>query len=153
MIKKIKSITLVLENCETVEIPTKALKFMSLENISESLWKINDNDIMKVKVVQELSIALDPTDLKSNIFGEDSTCAAERLTAWADITGISINYNDESEEKYFVSWADSDNAMENVHQKSKINENGELFIWIGKNIDPTLSIGYFQYGLNEKTKK
>ena len=41
---------------------------MSLENISESLWKINDNDIMKVKVVQELSIAFDPTDLKSNIF-------------------------------------------------------------------------------------
>lgn len=150
MIKKIQSITLVLENCETVEIPAESLKFMLLENISESLWKINETDIMRVKVIKELAIALDPTDLKTNMIGvveENYTCA-ERLTTWADITGVSVNYNDESKEDYFVDWGASQSDLENVNQKSKLNKKGELFIWIGENLDPN-SIGYFQYGLYE----
>lgn len=130
--KSVRTVELVLENCEGIVVPACVVELLTIEQNKE-------NDICKFKLVMD-SQAEGLTEIMMNLY--NSYGCMYRLQQSKDITHIFINYNDETKEEFSVSWVGDDytNELQDVYHKNgkfivEIKEEKELYnIYIEKGL-------------------
>jgi hypothetical protein len=98
--KEVKSVDLVLENCEVIRIPKECIGHLHVSNISRNISRFALNRVTASQCCDELFIEISLESNKSSSFvstwsGNDEL-PFSRITRRSDITGIDINYEDES---------------------------------------------------------
>lgn len=126
----VKSVTLVLENCEevTFQYPSEIYMFQSGE-IKEQYVSYS-NCISKQKYVDGFSIVFgkDCGDL-GTFSPEENKTALERLNKYKDVTGISIKYDNEEYEYVSVSWEDIESDVIHSGQGLVLTEEGNVMYY------------------------
>ena len=94
MSNKIKTVRIVFENCELVEIPINLVKAMALNNVAEDFFMSTvDCSLISSKTENDFYICLDPN------FAEitcdfSNTLAKDRILQYNDITQIVLVFDD-----------------------------------------------------------
>lgn len=135
--KNIKSVELILENCETIEIEAKYFGMFKMDDIRTGIYRIACNAISKSQTAHSIAFEIfSEANVKYAPFGScEEQLKFHRLTQWKDITGIELKYEDGSVETYYVDYDDGeDNALgaENLNEKVHISRLGNLYIVIEK---------------------
>lgn len=115
----LRSITLVFENCESVEIPESSISAFGLSGISMSIsYDSLRKSFRKYRMVSGMVLSLKDfseiyTTLEDNI--------AYRVGKCSDITSISINSTDGESNTYHIEWLGDDdyNNPKQTHSLSK----------------------------------
>lgn len=117
---EIKSIELVLENCEVIEIFPENLTFLTIEDIVKNYY-LNANMVDDFLVANEISLGIkkDFTYLSNS---GNSASAFDRLL-YNDITGIDINYVNGSNEYIYTKY-DEGIGSSNLNQLTIEHDNG-----------------------------
>ena len=124
---EVKSIELVFENCEGLEIPKNRLGTVLIDNIGTHIKRVACNYISK-------STSADLVFLEIfNCKSKDK--ALNRITQWNDITQIIMHYEDDSEETYFVDYVEPDGqentvGAPNINQTTIVSTLGNIYILI-----------------------
>ena len=131
-----KSITLILENCETISLERKFIGTFFLNDIQERIARIAVNSIAKQKMADELILEIfsDANNVDYYPFGDTDDGAIrifDRLTEYGDITSVEIVWEDESIDDILVPWNDAHECF-NEYQKYYLSKNGNLYIVVSK---------------------
>ena len=157
---KVKEIVLVLENCEYINIPTKHLGNIIIEDIDISVRRNAINSIDKLQTASSIYLdIIKPEIIKTlGLFDEDdeeSLSCSQRLIQHEDITSVEVVYEDDSKEGYFVDW-NWDNEYINSYQDTQLSKNGNLHVLIDRKKklkefldDENFEVSY-DYIINEK---
>lgn len=137
--KNVKSVNLVLENCEVINIEAKYFGQLLLEKIRTKVYRVAMNSISRMQVVNRVAIELfSEANVPYDSFGEESReTIFDRLTNYNDIAQIELIYDDEGKdtELFIVNWVDDDQCgCTNKLQKSYTSKPGNLYILIGKDM-------------------
>lgn len=130
MEKELKSITLILENTETITLPPSQISHLIIDNISSDYikYKKDQNTIKKRQFAKEIFLQIEnPETIQTNT-DEQLNCL-ERIQNQPDITAIEFTYIDDEIERFNVDWANI-NPEINVYQKHAITNNKALQILI-----------------------
>ena len=157
---KVKEIVLVLENCEYINISTKHLANIIIEDIDVSVRRIAINSIDKQMLAKSIYLEIiKPETIKTlGLFGEDdedSLSCSKRVLQYGDITSVEVIHDDNSKEVYLVDWNWS-NEYINSYQSTKLAKNGNLHVLINrkKNLKDFLDNGFdevnYDYVIKEK---
>lgn len=157
---KVKEIVLVLENCEYINIPTKHLANIIIEDIDISVRRTAINSIDKQMSAKSIYLEIiKPEIIKTlGLFGEydeESLSCSKRLIQHEDITSVEVVYDDDSKEEYFVDW-DWDNEYINSYQDTQLAKNRNLHVLINrkKKLKEFLDNGFdevsYDYVIKEK---
>lgn len=157
---KIKEIVLVLENCEYINIPTKHLANIIIEDIDVSVRRTAINSIDKQMLAKSIYLEIiKPETIKTlGLFGEydeNGLSCFKRVLQYEDITSVEVIYDDNSKEVYFVDW-NWGNEYINSYQSTKLAKNGNLHVLINrkKNLKDFLDNGFngvsYDYIIKEK---
>ena len=164
----IKGIELGLENCESIFIERKYIGRFCLRAFERQIARMGCNYIGDTSFANEILIEIHAGANKKEVptFGGDERCRFDRLLGCNDITSITMVQHDGSE-TFVVDYNEGDDAgslgANNIYQKSKLNDFGDLYVVIGEKLDvdiefPTETIndedhGEFMwkmYGLEEE---
>lgn len=134
--KEIMSIELVLENCEVIKIEREYIGSLFIENITRSISRRAINSIRDSMSAEEVFIQISSEANKaksySTTWSDNEVSPFERLVRCSDITAVSINYQDGSDEYIYVKWG-GESDYSNVNQTSAVNERtGDLYIAISE---------------------
>lgn len=137
--KNVKSVNLILENCEVINIEPQYLGQLLLDKIRTKVYRIAMNSISKMQVVNRVAIEIfSEANVPYDSFGEESKeTIFERLTNYNDIAQIELIYDDDCKdtEIFVVNWEDDDKCgCTNKLQKSYISKPGNLYITIGRKL-------------------
>lgn len=120
--KKIDSIEIIFENCESIRIPRDSIFYMAFNDITRGMMWSKHNGEIEYQNANEIVVVLNPEadveyapfdieDLKSTVFS--------RIGLHDDITSIGINYEDDETEFISAYWDDSDEyGVNNKCQKT-----------------------------------
>ena len=117
--KKIKSINITFENCESYSIPYSSINNMNIEGFKERLF-IHYNDrgeCSKSQTAYSVSLIIKKTE-EIKPFYEFSKPFFDRVNQYNDICYITINYEDGKRFGFYVPWDYSDEQY-NSYQKAK----------------------------------
>lgn len=133
----VKSIDIVLENCESYTFPKEDIGYFELSDIKEEISRCACNAICKNKIAYCVSIELfDTNRMQQHSFKteEEQTDVFKRILEGNDITQIYIRYEDDTEECYLVDYNELNEALgaPNEYQKSYISELGNLYVVISE---------------------
>lgn len=142
--REVKSVMLILENCEAFEIDRKHIGEFYVSGIERTIQRSACNSISEDFIAKSFNIQIHKdANIKT---GWKDTTMFERIENFKDITQLLITYDDGTSENLFVDWI-SENEYSNDAQKAKVSEvNEALFIVIDEN--ETLE-SVFEYELNE----
>ena len=114
--KEVKSISLALENCESISIDRKFVGEFLCNNITSRVFRIACNSIAKQQLCDELFIEInEDANVKYSCFGQESEEPAfDRLTKCPDVVGVEIVYEDDSSDYLLVPW-NEDNDYANKY--------------------------------------
>lgn len=135
--KDVKSIEFGFENLEHFIIDAKYFGALELSNINTCIKRIACNSISKFECVDDVAMMIfSEGDDEYSVFKDDSDMTKfKRLNEWRDIAAITMIYDDDSREEYYVNWED-ENAGElgsdNILQCNYTNKFGDLYIIISK---------------------
>lgn len=138
MQEQIKKIELVLENCECVNIEGKYIGHLSMENIKRSINRVASNAIFDMSICGHFSISINRKAEYDESSGEElfdgfgKQSPLERLLNYPDITSVYIHFSDGKTEQFYVEWDGGE--CDNDNQKTYMNEFGDLFIVIDKEL-------------------
>lgn len=144
MLKEVKRITIVLENCETMSIEKEHIGMMLIDDIHAEIARRASNSISKILCSDTVALELrkEANNVPYYPFGCDKTHSGGifgRLREYNDITAIEIEYDDGDTEGIYVAYkSDGDHiGAENCNQKSFLSNLGNLYIVIkdGKGIE------------------
>ncbi len=157
---RIKSLTLVFENIESIEIDGRHIGAFEINGIEKQISRIAVNAIIEHESCRRFFMELHPDANKPYFpFGikdwEEQESVFDRIRKWRDITRIEFDmctdevyYGKEEpnetnckHSEYYVSWrpdADDDDAPgeENIDQKSLISKAGWLYLLV----EPDMSL-------------
>lgn len=142
---RLESITLVLENCDWITIDGKYIKRFFVEDVKMSIRRTAINSIDKIEKVHHFAMEIDKNanidryafeqehdDFKEKLF--------DRLLEYDDITQIEFNLvgnldeNYREHHHYYLAW-ESDDENNNAAQKSRLDEHGNLYILVDKDME------------------
>ena len=139
----IKEIHLILENCDWITIKRKHIGEFVLQDFERQICRQGMNRIGELKFANKFLIEIykDANTKVESPFGKYNVF--DRLTEWADITGVEIVFKTGESEYYYVDYDSKEESFgaelgeENILQKYKFNDSGDLYLSIGKfeNID------------------
>jgi hypothetical protein len=134
--KVFKSVELVLENCEAIEIKREHIGIFYVLNIKRSISRRAVNSIDSYTTADEvfMQICSEANVLSSYVTtcSDNDVLPFARLLNYKDITGLRIKYKDGDEEYIQVNWG-GDSDYENEYQTAAINEKtGDLYIVISE---------------------
>lgn len=152
MDKKFKTLTLSFENCESLEIPAKAVKHVYLENITQDIYSYHDS-ITASYVAKSSLLQLDIEALEelypsfSEYQDEYDNNGLDRLLDSNDIVSLIFTTEDDHKTEVYVDWVDDEitGGQYNIYQHYKMIPSrtgidggledmfGGLYIAIGKN--------------------
>ena len=136
--KNIKSIELILENCDSIKIERDKIGEFFLGEIETKIARMAVNSIAKYKKSNLFLLELfKKADVNYHPFGMDEEESVfNRLTTWHDITGIDIIYENGKVENYLFSYDEGEYENElgavNINEDTYISELGNLYIVISK---------------------
>lgn len=139
--KKITSIELVFENCDTVEIPIKYIGYFDISGIETEMKRMAVNAVSTIKMAKHIAIEF---SLKANklltTFAENEpgeyieNChALKRIHLLNDIAHIYIK-GDDGEEMILTNWVKGEEYL-NSAQKTKFSRRGNLYLVIDEDLD------------------
>jgi len=130
----VKSIDIILENCEVYTFPKEDIGYFELSDIREEIFRCAINVINKYKTAHCVNIELFNTNrFQTNIFDEDDkTDTFKRIFEGNDITQVHVKYEDNTEEQFLVDYDELNEALgaPNKNQKSYISDLENLYIVI-----------------------
>ena len=132
----VKSIDIVLENCEVYTFPKEDIGYFEISDIREKIFRCACNAISKYKTAYCVNIEIfDTNRLQEDCI--DSNVVADvfaRIANHNDITQIHIHYEDDTEEQYLVDYNELNEALgaPNKNQKSYISDLGNLYLVISE---------------------
>lgn len=140
--KKINGIQIHFENCDYVYIEKDHiidLQLNDLKNREYSAWNTYEKCIEKYCYMESKDIGLTISkgaDKKYFEFGIndnefDNHTVFSRLQTFKDIVAFTILYEGKTKEDIYVDWCD-ENEHTNYHQKTVVNDEGDLVIMINK---------------------
>lgn len=140
---RLKNITFILENCDTITIDGKYIGTIQCSDIKKELRRIAINsvnmyeccDMFFIEINKNANTKKKPFDYSD--FEEYEVFS--RLTKYQDITAIKIILIDDIEDKeyiydFYVSWNDVDET-DNSYQTYYISELGDLYLMINKSFN------------------
>ena len=132
--KEVKSIDLVLENCEVITIDKDQIGLFHCKDITATISRIASDSIAKQQYCGEFYMEIHKNaDRHYNSFGFESDKTVFERLAYADITCILITYEDGTSESCVVPWKDGDRTgTNNEYQTSHISKCGNMHICICK---------------------
>ena len=135
--KEVKSIELGFENCEVIEFPRNVLGDVHFDNFSFQIKRVASNSISKVEFVDTVVLEIykeGNTEYAPFGFEDEKTAKFERITHYNDITSITICYEDDSEEFYWVDYHTINDNLgeESDYQKTYLSDLGNLYLVIDK---------------------
>lgn len=131
----IKFISLIMENCESIDIAPEDIDILYINDIHTKIMKIQSYDpIKKINTANTVFIKLLscankqlPTELnKCTVF--------DRLLKYKDITAICITYNNSTQEYYYVDYKE-DKKLNNINQQVLLTDTNSLFLLISSTED------------------
>ena len=140
MEERVTFIDIGFENLEWITLKVQDIVSMRLEGISENhsiIWCRSENNIEKSKGCSYLHLVISPEANKQyKVFSDKKSklTVFERIQKFNDIENIGyLNVHEELLDSFQVVWKDKDDkGLENVYQKSFINEKGQLEIIVSK---------------------
>ena len=135
---QVKSIELLFENCEFITIPANVIGEFIVDDIKKKIARRAANSISDYLVANTVVLELFKVgDLKYHPFGiEDmEDTKFNRIDSGRDITAISITYEDNTEETYYVNYLSQSDVIGavNVYQKTYFSNDGNLYLVISEN--------------------
>lgn len=134
--KVAKYIEFIFENCEHFSIDAKYFGALELTNFNTHIQRVASNAITKMSCVGTVAMEIfSEGDGKYSCFGDEDLTKFERLKNWNDITALTVVYEDDSEETYYVNYEEEDEnqlGSPNVLQHSETNKFGDLYIIISE---------------------
>lgn len=135
--KSVKTVEIVLENCEEIRLPIYVFGEFSFESFKESISRIANNAICKTVTANEIAIEIfsEANNFKEASILWDKCNIIERLYKYNDITQFNFIYEDGTEECILVDYYSSTDALgaPNINQTSFLSDLGNLYIVISKN--------------------
>lgn len=131
--KRVINIEFVFENCDYLDIDSKYIGMIRINEIYESIRRTACNCIEKYKGTNLFFIEIfksGNTLFKSFEKDESKETKFERLANFNDITSIVITFSDDSKEEYYVDYNGAYCEESNVNQSSMISDIGNLYILI-----------------------
>ncbi len=131
--KEVKSISLALENCESIPIDRKHVGEFLCNNIASRVLRIACNSIANQQLCDELFVEINKdANVKYSCFGQESEEPAfDRLTKCPDVVGVEIVYEDDSSDYLLVPW-NEDNDYANKYQSTYVSKCGHLYLMVSK---------------------
>lgn len=139
--KQINKVTIIFENCESITFPAEAFYQCYLGKINTEIHRMAINAIEKITFADEVALGIffpEAEELcEKNAMFKENAEVFDRLTRHMDITSISLLYNDETEETYFVPYEEESSMLgvPNLNQKYWVSDCGDLYIVIAKDKD------------------
>lgn len=129
----VKSIELVLENCESIKFLPEQIGIFCCNNIVAQVARVACNSISKHLICEWMCIEIySAANQKYTSFGQESEDTAfDRLMKFGDITAVEVTYEDGSVDYILVPWND-ENDYSNKYQTSYITEDNSLHILVSK---------------------
>jgi len=142
MDKKFKTLTLSFENCESLEIPAKAVKHVDLENITQDIHSYHDS-ITASYVAKSSLLQLDIEALEelypsfSEYQDEYDNNGLDRLLDYSDVVSLIFITEDDHKTEVYVDWEDGYDGQSNKYQHTSLFTHPDyildgLYIAIGK---------------------
>ena len=123
---KVKSVTLLFENCESISYDFPNIAFLKIGGCKENFDNWN-NSITKIKTIKsfEIIIKADATVSASNLFNIEQRHLNRAILC--DITRLIVVYDNNIEETFYVHWP---RKATNHHpfQKYSITEKNNIYI-------------------------
>lgn len=130
-----KKLRICLENCDSITVDSKDVKFLDMEHISKLPQDIN--------IVCQTTREMCTTDRATLILSKDAnlphrefgvfdeTTVFKRLMRHRDIVALTIVCEDGKEVTYYVSYDEFAHGFDNKLQTTELDDNGNLVIKIG----------------------
>lgn len=134
--KDVKSIGFGFENCEYFSIDAKYFGELELTDFRTSIQRIACNSISKMNLVYSVAIEIfSEGNGKYHPFGieDEEATFFNRLQKYNDITTISVIYDDDTVEDYYVYYqelVEGQLGSPNIWQDVRMNRFGDLYIVI-----------------------
>ena len=131
----IKEIMLVLENCECITFSRKHIGQFLLDDIHTTIAREGANYIGKS--VQAGKFALEVKNDANISKTSTDKLPFNRIVSYGDICQVNIVYKTGKEDSYYIDYEEDSQLPyggENIYQKSRINEHGDLELVIGKDM-------------------
>lgn len=135
----IKEIELMLENVDMMCFQRKHIGRFDLSDIKTEVSRIACNSISTFKIANQFILEVKKD---ANIFETDINYGGrnlfDRIVQYGDICSINIIYKTGKSEHYYFDYDEGDNAetlgANNINQKSRINQYGDLELVISKTL-------------------
>lgn len=134
----IKSIDIVFENCDYVNVPAEHILYLYFDKINRQIFTDIILQVIDMQVAETTIIYLKESafDLETWLSSEkDKIILKDRILNFNDITSIEIHYNDENKasDHIYTSWG-GDDDYNNPNQHSSIENDLEkgIRIYIGE---------------------
>lgn len=137
--REIKSVEMVFENCEGLDVPYSLIGLLELKGIETTMSMVAKygKNLKETKTCKEFAIALNRglNGSKECYVTKWSTeKPIDRIHAYQDIVSVTLKFEDGSEDEYYLDWKeDESNPFDNGYQKSSMNSYGDLFIEVSSN--------------------
>lgn len=127
---KVSSITLIFENCEEVTFQYPSEIFMLDTGYVKEYYISYSNGLHKQKYIDGFSIVFQKDSGQCGVFSSDNTkTPLERLNQYKDVTGIAIEYENNTQEYLGVSWEDIDSEVHHSGQGLVLTEEGNVLYY------------------------
>ncbi len=132
---EIVAIELTFENCEAVKFDREYIEFIHLDNINNSITG-NETYIYEYCNVKDVAILIkSEANINDNFvatsYGNENL-PFQKILRWSDIVAVDVIYENRENKCMYVDWKEVSNGL-NSYQKSKLDDNGNLYIVISKN--------------------
>lgn len=142
MDKKFKTLTVAFENCESLEIPEKAVKHLDLEGITQDIHSYQGH-IEASYIAKRTLLQLDENELDkiypsfSEYHDEYDDTGLDRLLNSNDIVSLIFTTEDDHKTEVYVDWEDGYDGQSNKYQHTSLFTHPDgifdgLYIAIGK---------------------
>ena len=133
--KDVKSIGFGFENCEYFSIDAKYFGAFQLSDINTRIQRVACNSISRMDLVDSvvMEIFSEGNGEYLSGFGDEKVKFFDRIVAYNDITSITVIYDDDSEETYWVNYkeeVEDQLGSPNVYQQTEMNKFGDLYLVI-----------------------
>lgn len=120
MSKQVKSLGICFENCESVDINVDKIdRFGFCEIVNTSVYCKYQNTMLDFNRAKEFYVVfrISPFGIfDERMWRTDNLSVGARIEKYMDVTQVSVNYVDGSNENYHVTWG-GDDTMTNEAQK------------------------------------
>lgn len=136
MRKDIKSVDLVFENVEYLELPKKYIRYLKLDGIHKKIAGIQHGCFAEKVIIHIAGAPFDAARHGKGMWSpyqtEETLPVYARVLEFSDITSLTVKYKDGSEKDIYVDYPGS--LCDNVWQQNRVCKDGSLVVMIGQDM-------------------